>query len=305
MPLFIVNEEINQLKVDVIVNVDKGTKADVSIDEDCLYRVEKLSKGESRIKQGYNKSCQYVIHTKGLRALDTANALRSVKQSYLSLLNLTIEKKCSSIALPLLINEKDASIRDMVIENTIAIIREYLTFHELDVHLVLSKPYLPSRLNSVFKQLRHLLVIDEPVMMRKSVSMDRMHDQVEHYAINKVIAIDAEFQTFQERLFELIDKNDYKETDVYKRANISRKLFSKIRSDRLHIPKKSTVIALVFALRLEIDEAIELLQSAGYYLAEGIEYDRIIRFFLEKHIYDVIDINISLYEYGYKPLGSK
>ncbi len=102
---------------------------------------------------------------------------------------------------------------------------------------------------------------------------------------------------FQKLLFKLIDDRGLKDSDVYNKAQIDRRLFSKIRSDENYHPSKETIISLACSLELSIDELEELLSSASYSLPKNNKFDLIIRFcFLEK-IYDLIEINNLLNEY--------
>lgn len=96
---------------------------------------------------------------------------------------------------------------------------------------------------------------------------------------------------FQKLLFNFIDRKGLKDSDVYNKAGIDRRLFSKIRSDENYHPSKETVISLASSLELSIDELEEFLSSASYSLPKNNKFDLIIRFcFLEK-IYNIFDIN--------------
>lgn len=104
--------------------------------------------------------------------------------------------------------------------------------------------------------------------------------------------------TFNERLFLLIDRTEQHDSDIYKKARIDRRLFSKIRCNEKYIPSKKTVIALCLALELSRDEA-DLLSSAGYSLSPANDYDLIIAFCIDKKIYDFFDINEVLLHFGF------
>lgn len=95
----------------------------------------------------------------------------------------------------------------------------------------------------------------------------------------------------------MIDERGLVDTDVYKKANIDRRLFSKMRSKDYH-PRKNTVIKLIFAIELDIDDAEELLESAGYCLTNSSLRDVIIMYFLEIKEYDLFIINDVLKHYN-------
>lgn len=111
-------------------------------------------------------------------------------------------------------------------------------------------------------------------------------------------------ETFSERLLRMIDERGLKDSEVYKRANIDRRHFSKIRTDKFYTPTKRTVLAFAIALRLSLDDTLDLMKSAGYAFSNSVRFDVIMNYFLENGIYDIVEINEILYEYGEQVLGA-
>ena len=110
-------------------------------------------------------------------------------------------------------------------------------------------------------------------------------------------------ENFQECLLRLIDERGLTDTAVYKKANLDRKLFSKIRCTRNYTPSKRTAVALAIALTLNLDQTVDLLGRAGIALSPGSKFDLIIEYCIENGIYDIYEINALLFEYGEQLLG--
>ncbi len=131
---------------------------------------------------------------------------------------------------------------------------------------------------------------------------------------NKAPAIQSEYyqlelnlpslkKSFATKLLELIRAKGKTEIEIYKKANIDRRLFSKIRTNADYAPSKATILALIFALELEIDEAEDLLERAGYCLSRSKKEDVVIQFFIENQIYDLFTIQKALEHFGLPVLG--
>ena len=121
-------------------------------------------------------------------------------------------------------------------------------------------------------------------------------------SLKDVVAQSSE--SFSQMLFRLIDERGMADPEVYKRANMDRKLFSKIRSNPDYQPSKGTVLALCIALRLNLDQAADLLRRAGYALSPSSKSDLIIEYFISERLYNIHELNEALFAFDLKPLGA-
>ncbi len=193
-----------------------------------------------------------------------------------------------------LLNEVKLYIRRNYIPDEDYQVRSFLTskndMKTNDVQPILLEQKTPEVDN--FSDEEHC-VLEKPVFA-KETQMRASSQKAERSLEN---LLDDVEDGFSERLLKLIDQKGQKDVEVYKKANIDRKLFSKIRSNKLYQPKKTTVLAFCFALELSLDETKDLLMSAGFALSHSNKFDLIIEYFLNNNIYDIYELNETLYAF--------
>lgn len=144
--------------------------------------------------------------------------------------------------------------------------------------------------------------MDQPeladISYSESVSLPEAYFTGNYEGLDKKLdeLIKRRAKTFQQMLFQWIDRKGMTDPEVYKKANVDRKLFSKIRSNEDYLPSKKTVIAFAIALELNLDQTIDLLRRAGYALSPSSEFDLIIEYCINHKIYNIHKINILLFD---------
>jgi len=110
-------------------------------------------------------------------------------------------------------------------------------------------------------------------------------------------------EPFTKTLFRYIDQKGFDDVEVYKKANIDRKLFSKIKGDHDYRPSKSTAIAFAIALELNLDQTLDLLARAGYTLSHASKFDLVVEYYIKMNHYDIHEINTALFDFCEKTLA--
>ncbi len=329
MPFQIIYGDITTIKVDAIVNSANpkpiiGGGVDDAIHkaagpELLLARQQQgdIITGESILTPGFNLPSSFVIHTVGPVWKGGYHQEEDLlRRTYQSCLQWTISHSLESIAFPLISAGVYNYPPAQAIKVAISTIQEFLKKHDKWVYLVLYEKGMP--LVSQVKKNQILRFIDEhenkkiePIhyanIMKDVINADIVKDQKIKSSISPRDLTDLDLQmeeTFSESLLRLIDENGYSDTYVYRRANIDRKHFSKIRSNKEYQPSKATVFAFAIALKLNLDETKDLLIKAGYALSSSLRLDLIMYFCIENKISDIFEVNTILYSFDQPLLGS-
>ena len=241
-----------------------------------------------------------------------------LEKAYRSALRLAVKNDLRSIAFPLLSSGNARSAQEDAFRIAHSVITAVVQQEELSVYLVLGERDLlaPSgeRQAAVAAYLEKHEVVQADEQMDSSGAPQRvkwlmMAEEQAHAPepAGQKETLDAllaqKRETFSQRLLSLIDEKGYTDAEVYHRANLDRRHFSKIRNDIQYTPKKATVLTLCIALRLSIDECEDLMNRAGYAFSPCSSFDLIIRYFIEHGEYDIFAVNEMLFLYGLPLLG--
>lgn len=343
MPFEIVRNDITTMKVDAIVNttnremigysgVDLAvhTVAGPELDKECA-QIAPLELGTAKVTRGYNLPCKYVIHTSG--PTWDGGCYREellLRNCYDSSLKLAVEYDCKSIAFPLISSGNYGFPKDKALQIAISAFSEFLLTHEMQVYLVvfddasfrLSEKlfhhvaiYIDQHYVDTFDFADYSAAYEIRTTRRRRDKAPRAPRSaaVEALPCNtiaepKAVSLEEMLRQadagFTETLMKLIDQSGKKDSQVYKRASISKQHFSKIRSNPNYKPTKATALALAIALELNLEETKDLIGRAGYALTNSSKFDLIIRYFIEQRNYNIVEINIALYEFDQNLLGA-
>ena len=325
------NEEmIGYSGVDLAVHTTAGPELDAECEA-----LAPLGLGQVKISGGYNLPCKYVIHTSGPiwrgGLLGESIILRSC---YMESLKLAVKHKCRSVAFPLISAGVYQYPKDQVLKFAIQTITEFLFDHELMVYICVFdrdsysfsqklfndikafigddyvddhdedfylEDYDEAELGSLVKKSR--VLCDEAIEMpapscSTAPSGSARNETLDEYLRNMD-------KPFAYKLFDLIDERGMTDVECYKKANIDKKTFSKIKCNpKTYKPSKQTAVAFAIALRLELNQTQDLLASAGLTLSSSFTFDKIILYFIQNKVYDIFEINEALFEFDQVLLGS-
>ena len=329
MPLQIVRNDITKMKVDAIVNAANESLLGGGGVDGCIHRAagpELLAEcetlhgcetGSAKITKGYKLPCNYVIHAVGPRWLGGQRGERErLISCYRTALSLAKEYGCESVAFPLISSGIFGYPKDQALKVAIDTISSFLLENDMTVYIVIFDRAAYQIGNKLFADIAAYIddhYVDAHTdsrrerMRRMGVVESRMLTVYEDapMATSGLDEALAHLDTgFSETLLKLIDRSGKKDAEVYKKANVDRKLFSKIRNNPDYKPSKPTAVAFAIALELSLPETRDLIARAGYALSPSSKFDVIIEYFIMQRDYDIFRINEALFAFDQSLLGA-
>ena len=329
MPLEIVRNDITKMSVDAIVNAAKESLLGGGGVDGCIHRAagpELLQEcrtlggcrtGEAKLTGAYRLPCKYVIHTVGpVWNGGKYGEREQLASCYRSSLALAKEHGCETVAFPLISSGIFGYPKDQALRVAVETIGEFLLHNDMTVYIVIfsrtayqissklfadiaeyvDDHYVDAHTDSQRERLRRMSVLES-----RTLSADAAAAPMAVGGLDSLLAhLDA---GFSETLLKLIDRSGKKDAEVYKKANVDRKLFSKIRNNPDYKPSKATAIAFAIALELSLPETRDLIARAGYALSPSSKFDVIIEYFIMQRDYDIFKINEALFAFDQSLLG--
>lgn len=330
MPLEIVRNDITKMSVDAIVNAAKESLLGGGGVDGCIHRAagpELLQEcrtlggcrtGEAKITGAYRLPCKYVIHTVGpVWNGGEYGEREQLASCYRTSLALAKEHCCETVAFPLISSGIFGYPKDQALRVAVDTIGEFLLHNDMTVYIVIfsrtayqissklfadiaeyvDDHYVDAHTDSQRERLRRMSVLES-----RTLSADAAAAPMAVGGLDSLLAhLDA---GFSETLLKLIDRSGKKDAEVYKKANVDRKLFSKIRNNPDYKPSKATAIAFAIALELSLPETRDLIARAGYALSPSSKFDVIIEYFIMQRDYDIFKINEALFAFDQSLLGA-
>ena len=329
MPLIIVRNDITKMKVDAIVNAANETLLGGGGVDGCIHRAagpELLQEcrtlggcrtGEAKITGAYRLPCRYIIHTVGpVWNGGKYGERKQLVSCYRTSLALAKKHNCETVAFPLISSGIFGYPKDQALRVAVDTIGEFLAENDMTVYIVIFDRAAYQIGNKLFADIAAYIddhYVDAHTdsrrerMRRMGVVESRMLTAYEDapMAASGLDEALAHLDTgFSETLLKLIDRSGKKDAEVYKKANVDRKLFSKIRNNPDYKPSKPTAVAFAIALELSLPETRDLIARAGYALSSSSKFDVIIEYFIMQRDYDIFKINEALFAFDQSLLGA-
>ena len=339
MPLQIIRNDITKVECDAIVNAANSrlrggggvdgaihAAAGPGLHEECM-ALGGCGVGCAKITKGYRLPCKYIIHTVGPHWLGGKfGEAEKLASCYRASLSLAKEYGCKSVAFPLISSGAFAYPKRKALQIAISEISRFLLANDMLVYLVVYDKdgfQISSQLINDITEYIDDHYVETHVCARSSVFnayplSDACFEEADtlprcpppparplkaraYKSLENLIGTIDE--SFSQMLLRKIDEKGMSDSECYKKANIDRKLFSKIRSDVHYRPSKATVLAFAIALELPLDETKELLMKAGFALSHSDKFDIIIEYFIKKQNYNIFEINEALFAFDQRLLG--
>ena len=328
MPLQIVRNDITTMKMDAIVNAANESLLGGGGVDGAIHRAagpELLAEcrtlggcktGQAKITKGYRLPAKFVIHTVGPIWRGGGRGERELLTSaYRSSLELAQANGCETVAFPLISSGVYGYPKDQALKVAVDTIGEFLLSHDMTVYLVIfdraaytiggklfadiaayiDDRYVDAHTNSRETQRRRMALASTPTEEDALAPVAAPADLDE--ALSKLD------ESFSQMLLRKIDEAGITDAQCYKKANIDRKLFSKIRSDIHYKPSKPTAMAFAVALELPLEEAREMLEKAGFAFSHASKFDIIVEYFIAHRNYNIFEINEALFVFNQSLLG--
>ncbi len=298
--------------------------------------------GSARITGAYRLPCRYVIHAVGPRWHGGHHGERDKLVScYRTSLELAKANKCETVAFPLISSGIYGYPKDKALKVAIDTISDFLFENEMTVYLVIFDKAAYQISEKLFKDIAEYIddhYVEEHTDLRREQMRSlylgdaALFDSVPQATVPAAPIVQAQpgapaasivqaqpgapaassldeairmiDESFSEMLLRKIDERGITDAQCYKKANIDRKLFSKIRSDKLYKPSKPTVLAFAIALELPLGETQEMLMKAGFALSHSNKFDIIVEFFISQGNYNIFEINEALFAFDQNLLGA-
>ena len=320
MSFIFLHGDITKLQVDAIVNAANKTLLGGGGVDGAIHKAAGsgllnecktlggCETGEAKITNGYNLPCEYVIHTVGpIWKIGGEKKRAQLASCYKNSLCLAVEKGCNSVAFPLISAGAYGCPKDIATKIAIDTISAFLQEHDMTVYLVVFDNRTAILDENTFKQIDRY--INDNCKAYASLCYSRSIEAVPMMAemsslpdgLEKIV--DEVDESFSQMLLRKIDEKGMTDVQCYKKANVDRKLFSKIRNDIHYRPSKTTAIAFAIALELSLEETDELLLKAGFALSHSSKFDIIVEYFIKNKNYNIFEINEALFAFDQQLLG--
>ena len=338
MPVQIIRNDITKVKCDAIVNAANSTLMGGGGVDGAIHRAAGkgllaecmtlggCETGDAKITGAYDLPCKYVIHTVGpIWEGGTHHEKELLESCYRRSLEIAVENGCESVAFPLISSGVYGYPKNQALKVAIDTISEFLFGHEILVYIVIFdkaafvagsklfadiRAYIDDRYvdshtdykaeNNRGRRAFRASVKKETTYIRPMALFEAAPASANPSLEELVNKVD---ESFSEMLLRKIDEKGMTDVECYKKANIDRKLFSKIRSDKMYKPKKTTAIAFAIALELSLEETKDMLMKAGYALSHSNKFDIIIEYFITNGNYNIFEINEALFAFDQVLLG--